>query len=351
MNFANAAPSNSLAILAISVFGTMLVNGPAIRAQVVPSAKDLSSRVFASEISVASGRLNVTYRLVNSSGSAQAISQFGIKYQPSLEVDMLAAPPNWTSSASVGGQPLAGWTARSTGRVKPGSEDTGFSLEAVGALPGVVDAFLVGWVPVERFPVFSGDSAPESLPGSSIIDNSIHVQTVGPVPVPLKFDSLTFLQVIIDYKVVAGNQGWIVDQGIGFGLDARLESARSALAKGDSREAGSHLRAMLVDVNAQAGRQLTTEAVALLKFNTEFLLERLSAIGSGAAVRSDLDVTGDGRVNCADVSFVRARFGQVVSEAHARADTTGDGVVDDEDIVAVAQTLAPGTKCAVPRNR
>jgi hypothetical protein len=59
------------------------------------------------------------------------------------------------------------------------------------------------------------------------------------------------------------------------------------------------------------------------------------------------DVNGDGVVNCADVSAVRAAFGTRSGQPgfDQRLDFNGDGVIDIRDLAVVAQHLPAGTTC------
>jgi hypothetical protein len=59
------------------------------------------------------------------------------------------------------------------------------------------------------------------------------------------------------------------------------------------------------------------------------------------------DVTGDGVVDCADVSIVRAAFGRQTGQPgwDARADVDTDGIIDVRDLAFVSQRLPAGTRC------
>jgi hypothetical protein len=98
---------------------------------------------------------------------------------------------------------------------------------------------------------------------------------VGPTAPPADFRLADFLQTIISYKEQAIQLGWIKDRGIGISLDAKLNAAQASLSRGDNRAATNQLSALLEEVDAQAGKQLSSEAVALLKFNTQYLISRM----------------------------------------------------------------------------
>jgi hypothetical protein len=58
-------------------------------------------------------------------------------------------------------------------------------------------------------------------------------------------------------------------------LDANLNAARSALSRGNVNTTLNELRALLNQVEALSGKQLSPEAVALLKFNTLYLISKI----------------------------------------------------------------------------
>ena len=78
------------------------------------------------------------------------------------------------------------------------------------------------------------------------------------------------------YKEEALTLGWINDAGVADSLDVKLNAALVALQRGDNGTAKNILRALLHDVDAQADQHLTSEAVALIKFNTLFLISKIS---------------------------------------------------------------------------
>jgi hypothetical protein len=190
-----------------------------------------------------------------------------------MTITITGTPADWISNPSIGNGAIAGWSATST-VVAPGGSLSGFQLLAPG-LPSIVEAFVVGDIHVDQLPNFPNGEAPESLPGSDITQNSLRVPTVGPVSPPLNITPLTFLATIVSFKEQAFALGWIANGGIKNSLDAKLNAAQAALNSGNSREAKNQLNALLNEVSAQAGKQLTSEAVALLQFNTQYLINQI----------------------------------------------------------------------------
>jgi hypothetical protein len=100
--------------------------------------------------------------------------------------------------------------------------------------------------------------------------------TVGPTPPPVDFEPIVFLQTIQRYEEQALKLGWIDSPGIASSLDAKLNAAQQAMQAGDNNTAVNILGALVNEVDAQAGKHLSSEAVALLKFNAQFLVSKIS---------------------------------------------------------------------------
>jgi len=98
-----------------------------------------------------------------------------------------------------------------------------------------------------------------------------------------------------------------------------------------------------------------SKAVTLPPVATSTGRIKVEAIGnvffdvSNANVRITLagDLNGDGTVNCADLSIVKAGIGKRTGQPgyEARADVNGDGVIDLRDLAIVSQGLAAGSAC------
>jgi len=70
--------------------------------------------------------------------------------------------------------------------------------------------------------------------------------------------------------------GWITNQGICRSLEAKLENGKRQLERGNKTAAIGSLQAFLNEVEAQKGKQVSSEAYALLYFNGEYLLNRFN---------------------------------------------------------------------------
>jgi len=102
--------------------------------------------------------------------------------------------------------------------------------------------------------------------------------TLGPVAIDTPFVSINFLDTIKAYVSESLTLNWISDQATATKYIALIDSAQANLAAGPKRRgvAKTKLDSMLVNVYPDsAAGLLTSEAYALLRFNTEYVLKKL----------------------------------------------------------------------------
>ena len=115
--------------------------------------------------------------------------------------------------------------------------------------------------------------------------------TVGPTAPPANFVTLTFLDTLLSYTRQSAQLGWLgrdrdddcddderPDDGVVRNIENRLQKARRELVRGDSVKARKELVKLVRKVDRlqrRGERIMTSEAYALLKYNTEYLIERL----------------------------------------------------------------------------
>jgi hypothetical protein len=190
------------------------------------------------------------------------------------------APPTWVCGLSLDGTAQFG-APDATARINPGQSLVGFHIASYG-LPAIRTVLLepkVNSVDTGVAPP-KDDSRAEMgtyLGQVAAIQRNASVKTVtvAPTAPPANFAPGDFLATIISYKEQAIQQGWIDNSGISNSLDAKLNAARDSLSRNDTRAAKNQLNALINELDAQAGRHLTPEAVALLKFNVQYLISKL----------------------------------------------------------------------------
>ncbi len=233
------------------------------------------------DISKPSGGLELSSQgLLNGPGFLQITSSAALRDPASLPVVPvgLNAPPNWVVGLSTDG--TAGWGPFSEEfLMQPGQSVSGYQITSRG-LPAI-RAFVVGpHLDVNTLPIKPPDDDTDLKRYESDLDTleasvSVKGVTVAPTAPPADFKPLAFLQTIQSYKDQALKQGWITGFGIANSLDVKLNSAQRALERQDNTTAKNVLSALLHEVDAQGGKHLSPEAVALLKFNTEFLITKI----------------------------------------------------------------------------
>lgn len=175
-----------------------------------------------------------------------------------------------------------GWTAPEQ-NMKPSETASGFVFETSFGLPGIVDYYAEG-ESVARCPE---GMAVDFIPGYHDLTPygpGIIGKTIGPTAPPADYKPIEFLNSIISMKHEAYKVGWIDNAGIEQSLDAKLDNAKKKLEQGNTTAANNILEAFLNEVEAQGcpsfencsqGKHLRPEAYALLKYNVQYLIERL----------------------------------------------------------------------------
>lgn len=100
-------------------------------------------------------------------------------------------------------------------------------------------------------------------------------KTIGPTAPSADFKPIEFLNYVIDLKHQTSSLGWITNKGIEQSLDAKLENAKKKLEQGNNTAAKNILEAFINEVEAQKDKHLTSEAYALMKYNVQYLMEKI----------------------------------------------------------------------------
>ncbi|MHB1686681.1 MAG: hypothetical protein ACYCVH_04815 [Ignavibacteriaceae bacterium] len=173
--------------------------------------------------------------------------------------------------------------------INPGQSDSNFVYKTTHGLPTISNYYVRG---------HNGD--PMGLGGlewyKDVLTNSAHGYTLGAADPPSPFVPLDFLDTLISYKHQCVTLGWLKDKPqhgkdedddkANEGIIERLNKAKTSLVKGDSVKARQELERFVKEVeqlyhkNKEEGERrgvpvLTSEGYALLKYNAEYLIDRL----------------------------------------------------------------------------
>ena len=187
--------------------------------------------------------------------------------------------PGWTAAIAVMGTAM--WGGSEQNVISPNQAIGGFVLTSYG-LPGL-----------REFSVESDFIVSEDELGADVSWEALDTfykalaykgKTIGPTAPPADFKPIEFLNYIINMKHEAFSLGWIKNKGIENSLDVKLDNAKKKLEQGNNIATKNILNAFINEVEAQgcavyencpSGKHLTPEAYGLLKYNVQYLLNKL----------------------------------------------------------------------------
>jgi len=237
---------------------------------------------------------DVTYSYALSSllESQQKVWQFWVIFKvPKDSVKNVSTISGWrVATPEVERTVSIRWGSPGSADISPGESRGGFIVESI--MPaGVVDYYAEGYAPP---PAWEGSVAEDTIPGYDDLTPygpGIVGKTVGPFLPPDPFASLNFLDTLLSYTRQSAALGWLgrdrdddcddderPDDGVVRNIENRLQKARRELVRGDSVKARRELVKLVRKVDRlhrRGERVMTSEAYALLKYNTEYLIERL----------------------------------------------------------------------------
>jgi hypothetical protein len=170
--------------------------------------------------------------------------------------------------------------------ILPG-EKLSFSFEAQG-LPGIGRFWAAGWAPW-----FYSEDTEDSLLNEGYTDSDLHptddqyfqgsaiVKVIPPVP----FVPLNFLDTLNHYTTQSSNLGWITNQTTANKYLGYFATAKTQLQANNNAGARSTLQTVLTNAISDSTSSLTSEAYALIYYNTQYLLAQLPLPPSGLNVK------------------------------------------------------------------
>ena len=223
------------------------------------------------------------YTVTNSSSSIQRMQEFDLEIHSSITD--ISSPDEFWKSSSYTFVPVFGWY-NSKGEaglshlfngIAPDSSESGFSFVSSG-LPTISNAYFSGKVTIYlTFPDEPPGEIDELLkPLIKFPNNSVIKKTIGPKDPPIPFEASSFLDTLINYCTQSFALNWISDSLISAKYTTYFQNAKSHVQQNNNTAAIAVLDSVLTDVEADSGVTLSSEAYALIKYNTEYLKEQLS---------------------------------------------------------------------------
>jgi hypothetical protein len=273
----------SIKALILSLLLWMAVSTPAYAQDTLwiftfPSDSNVSVTVHCI-VSPISGGYSYNYSLISSASSEQSVEGFFIDHGSSIL--SIGSPAQWLGDRSGLPSEISYsimWGSRdSLADIFPGGQLEGFNITSPG-IPSIYRFYAKGYSPT---PILEGE--PDSLVGADVFENSFKGRSIAPKDPLAPFNSLAFLDTLLSYTTQSRSLGWIKDQPTADKYLQYFSSARAKLVQGDSVGARTPLQQVLRDVDIDSTANLTSEAYALLRYNTEYLLSQLPAGQEGVA--------------------------------------------------------------------
>lgn len=235
------------------------------------------------------GRLEYIYDVHNSSSSERAITSFRVQIDVPVSSFTATGPASWDSFSCcirdenrrlASNIVVGGWLyGEESSQIRPGATLPGFKI-AGQSVPGI-----------KRFFVESNSATvvPDAEPGdqaeadaltelTDFFNDSSAGITLGPEPLPSSIDPASLVDRLITFKHQSASLGWITGSGasgIVKSLDAKLDAAKAAVARGQNKAAVNQLNAFIKELQAQRAKHINDNAFLLLKTNAEFIIGKL----------------------------------------------------------------------------
>jgi hypothetical protein len=300
------------------------------------------------------GKFSYSYNLNSLPSSKQMVNTFVLVTSPDSTANG-AGPVDW----DFGGIPskALGWVAPPGFDVfiKPGSRDSSFYFEN-SRLPAIVQSLIRGdngsWASI------FGDTVEFTIDQwfDEALSNSYQLKTVGPSVHSSSMVPLKLLDTLISYCTQSRALGWIKGDSTESKYLSYFRTARTILTRRDSAGARAALLPVLQYVVSDSSSALTTEAYALILYNTEYLVNKLpqqnrtiqcsvNLLSSAGSLLPNgslqyRDTTWENSTNNNDGTFTITTFLKKISlrMTYGNATETKSNVTVENDTVIVFQT-------------
>jgi hypothetical protein len=161
----------------------------------------------------------------------------------------------------------------------PGQSLGGFEMMSKG-LPGIRRCIVSPYFDViALFPDPDDTTLTDYGPPVDSVRQAVKFRTftIGPTAPPSNFVSLIFLDTLSSYATRSRTLHWVANQSTADKYAGLFARAKSDLQQNNTNAARARLDTVLRQIPLDSIANLTSEAYALLKFNTEYLLSQLAA--------------------------------------------------------------------------
>jgi hypothetical protein len=223
-------------------------------------------------------KLRYSYEVTNDKSSQQKIESFYV--QTAIDtIDSVKVPLGW-KGGQWAGYPLANcFTESENNQIDTGHTLKPFSFNCSG-LPTISAYYVQGPNHTLDYSKISTELNPDTLmlmTYRNVLNNSFIGKTVGPKILQAQFVPIKIINDITGYISKSHSLGWIKDRATENKYINYLSKARKNLQQNDIGKAREILHQVLQEANADRTKLMVSEACDLIRYNTEYLLEKLSA--------------------------------------------------------------------------
>jgi hypothetical protein len=220
------------------------------------------------------------YHVYNRDNSKRRIQKFHLNH--GLFDSIGYAPKGWNFIGRVESSPITwDWNLKNTlDLISPGENKGGFSIKSIG-LPKIITFYIQS----ERGPTYYKGNDILIRIQSDILNNSFNGKIISPFPPPNPFVPIEFLDTLKTYTDSSYTLGWVQTQETRDKYNTHFNNAKNYLQQNNNSAAKSELQLVLNECNADSSTVLTSEAYALLYFNTEYLIEQIPDTEPGLPVK------------------------------------------------------------------
>ncbi|MEW5798457.1 MAG: hypothetical protein AB1728_05580 [Bacteroidota bacterium] len=231
-----------------------------------PAVNKVDEKVLSNVVKIDT-QFQTSYSIVSLMTSEQKIWAFDIPIE--TQIRNPTSPIGWIAITGRGVNRI-GWGGRdSIFFIFPGNQLAGFGFESSG-LPGIINYYVQGWISPPTL-----DFEPDSIVGGNFLNDSKKGKTIGVKQIPNPFVTTIFLDTLTSYTTQSRALGWITTQQIADKYLGYFATAKTQLQANNISGVTTTLQQVLTDVNVDSSSTLTSEAYALLRFNTEYLIAHL----------------------------------------------------------------------------
>jgi len=240
--------------------------------------------------STVDGKYLYRYKITNGNSAVQNLREFSLHYDSAVWIESRTPLSSWRNRGrqivdySIIDNPktVYSWVWRGD----QGLESTWYVDSCIitsDGLPSFMDSYSQAKTRTWSWPAggpnnkdtIASDIRIQLLRLRSYPNDNVYRKTIGPKMPPRAFPPILFIDSLISYKHQSRALGWIDNDGIMNSMDQKLENAKKQLEKGNTNAAANIVQSFINEVEAQKDKHLSSEAYALLKYNAEYLLEKL----------------------------------------------------------------------------